>query len=144
MTIEEKLREKSAHYLPCFVNECPKHPTCLHWLTGQHTVKTGINIMTVNPMNPDVKAGRCDLYRENLTVKYARGMVNFFDEMTSRQEKNIRRRLIGLYSRKIYYEYRNGVRPITPLMQQQIARICQEEGYTAEPRYDAWEEDFQW
>lgn len=144
MTTEEKLREKSAHYLPCFVDNCPRHQTCLHWLTGQHTEWTGVNITCVNPMNPDVKAGRCELYRENKKVSYARGMMHFYEEMTGRQEKNIRYRLINLYSRKIYYEYRNGVRLIDPQMQQQIARICREEGYIPEPRYDAWEEDFLW
>jgi hypothetical protein len=84
------------------------------------------------------------MYRENQTASYARGMMHFYDEMTSRQERAIRRRLINAYSRKPYYEYRNGDRPISPEMQQNIARICREEGYTAEPHYDSWEEDFLW
>ena len=144
MTKEERFHEKSEHYLHCFNNECPKHLSCLHWLVSQHTVRTSINILSVNPMNPDVKAGNCEMYRENQTASYARGMMHFYDEMTSRQERAIRRRLINAYSRKPYYEYRNGDRPISPEMQQNIARICREEGYTAKPHYDSWEEDFLW
>ena len=144
MTKEETLREKSAHYQHCFVNECPMHEHCLHWLVAQHTQRTDINIVCVNPMNPGVKAGRCELYREDLSVKYARGMMHFYDEMTGIQERNIRSRLIYLFSRKPYYEYRNGVRLISPKTQEQIARICREEGWTGELHYDGWEEDFQW
>ena len=144
MTIEERFQEKSKHYLHCFNNECPKHQSCLHWLVGQHTVKTDIINTTVNPMNPAVKAGNCEMYRENISVRYARGLMHFFDEMTSKQEHAIRRRLINTYSRKPFYDYRKGERPIGPDMQKNIARVCREEGYIADPHYDGWEEDFLW
>jgi len=48
-------------------------------------------------------------------------------------EISIKSRLIGRYARRQYYEYRNGVRLITPQMQQDIARICQEAGWTQPP-----------
>ena len=144
MTTEERFREKSAHYLHCFNNECPLHQTCLPWLVSQHTTKTDVIITCVNPMNPGVKAGKCEMYRENKSVSYARGMMHFFDQMTGLQERAIRRRLIGTYSRKTFYEYRNGKRPISPDIQRNIARICKEEGYIADPHYDSWEEDFLW
>lgn len=144
MTTEEILRKKSKHYLHCFNIDCARHNSCLCWLVAQHTEKTDINILSVNPMNPDVKAGNCMMYRENVKVNYARGMVHFYDQMTSKQERAIKKRLIATYSRKPYYEYRNGIRPIGPEMQKNIARICREEGYTAELQYDSWEEDFLW
>ena len=95
-------------------------------------------------MNSGVKAGNCEMYRENKSENYARGMMHFFDMMTGKQERAIRRRLICTYSRKTFYEYRNGVRLINPTIQRNIARICQEEGYTDAPHYDGWEEDFAW
>jgi len=144
MTREETFRKKSAHYQHCFVSECPRHEHCLHWLVSQHTQRTDINITSVNPMNPDVRANKCTLFREDAMVKYARGMSHFYDRMTGQQERNIRRRLIALFSRKPYYEYRNGVRSIPPDIQQTIARICQEEGWDGTLTYDSWEEDFQW
>lgn len=144
MITEKRLREQSAHYLPCFISQCSRHETCLHWLTGQETTELGVNIFCVNPMNPDVKAGQCPLYRENKTVLYARGMMHFFEEMPGHMEQAIKRHLISLYTRKRFYEYRNGTRLIPPEAQQQIARICQEKGWTGPLRYDGWEEDYLW
>lgn len=144
MDKEVRLREHAAHYMPCFTDSCPHHASCLHWLTGQHTTADSVSIVCVNPVNPDVKAGRCTLYRENTVVQHARGMMHFFDEMPSKKERNIKQRLIHLYGRKRFYEYRNGVRLISPTLQQQIASICQEEGWTAAPVYDSWVEDFLW
>lgn len=136
MNKEERLREHSAHYLPCFIDSCQRHANCLHWLTGQHTTADSVNIVCVNPVNPDVKAGHCTLYRESIVEKHARGMMHFFDEMPGKMERSIKQRLIHIYSRKRFYEYRNGVRLIPPTLQQQIARICKEEGWMANPVYD--------
>ena len=144
MNQEERLRKHSAKYLPCFVDTCPRHENCLHWLTGKYTTDTSINILCVNPVNPNIKANKCELYREAVTGIYARGMMHFFEMMPRQIECNIKGRLIGIYSRKRFYEYRNGVRLISPEQQQQIARICQQEGWTGEMHYDGWEEDFLW
>lgn len=144
MKNEQRLREQSASYLPCFNDHCERHETCLHWLVGQHTTQDAISIPCVNPMRPEVKAGRCPMYRENQVVSYARGMIHFFDEMPGRLERAIKGRLIALYSRKKFYEFRNGTRPISPDVQSVIARICQECGWTATPQYDAWEENYRW
>ena len=41
-------------------------------------------------------------------------------------------------------EYRNGVRPIPPYDQNQIARTFKEEGWNDEINYDDWNEDYNW
>ena len=114
MNTEEILRKKSAHYLPCFIKECPKHQTCLHWLTGEQTQDQALIITSVNPMNPNVKAGCCELYRENKTASYARGIMHMLDIIPYNQARSIKRRLIKTFSRKRYYEFRNGTRLISP------------------------------
>ena len=144
MTSEERLRRHSAHYLPCFINECEHHTTCLHWLTAQHTTENQLSIISVNPTNPEVSAGRCPVYRENKTVTYAKGLIHFLDEIPNREARHIKQRLISLFGRKYFYEYRNGSRLIAPDVQQQIARVCQEEGYNGPLHYDGWEEDYLW
>ena len=144
MKTEETLRKKSAHYLPCFIKDCPKHQICLHWLTGEQTLDQSLVITSVNPMNPNVKAGCCELYRENKTASYARGIMHLLDMIPYTQARNIKRRLIQTFTRKRYYEFRNGTRLISPTEQEQIARICQDEGWTGEIRYDGWEEDYLW
>lgn len=144
MNREESLSKHSKNYLPCFIDSCPRHKLCLHWLTGQHTTDTNPNITIVNPLNPEVKANKCPFYREAVLVDYARGMMHFYDDMPSRFERYIKARLIHLFTRKRYYEYRNGTRLISPDVQQQIAAVCRENGWEGDLHYDAWEEDFLW
>ena len=128
----------------CFINECPRRATCLRWLVGQELQSNDYNILSVNPMHPEVKANKCALYREKKHVRYAKGMMRFYDEMTRSQEVGIKHRLIIHYGRRQYYEYRRGERLISPEMQAFIGQVCKEHGYTKEPHYDGWQDDYAW
>lgn len=144
MTKEEKLKKKAGEYLPCLINECPHHKTCLHWLAGQYGDPDATIIKCVNPYNPKFKAGNCCHYRENITVTYAVGMMHLLDEIPYHQARSIKYRLIKLFGRTRFYEYRNGKRPIAPEQQQLIEQVCREEGWMGEIRYDGWDEDYLW
>jgi hypothetical protein len=95
-------------------------------------------------MHPEVKANKCALYREKKHVRYAKGMMHFYNEMTRSQEIGIKHRLIVHYGRRQYYEYRRGERLISPEMQAFIGQVCKEHGYTKEPHYDGWQDDYAW
>lgn len=144
MNQEERFKAKAPHYLKCFIDGCPRHDYCLRWLVGRHANTTDVSIVSVNPMHSDVKAGQCTMFRECTTAPHARGMMGFFEGMTSRQEHDIRQRLIGLFTRKRFYALRKGDELITPRMQQDIARVCQDEGWTGDLQFDGWEEDYLW
>ena len=144
MTEKEIFSHKAPNYLLCFINECPRRATCLRWLVGQELQSNEYNILSVNPMHPEVKANKCALYREKKHVRYAKGMMHFYDEMTRSQEVGIKHRLIVHYGRRQYYEYRRGERLISPEMQAFIGQVCKEHGYTKEPHYDGWQDDYAW
>lgn len=144
MTEKEIFSHKAPNYLLCFINECPRRATCLRWLVGQELQSNDYNILSVNPMHPEVKANKCALYREKKHVRYAKGMMHFYDEMTRSQEVGIKHRLIVHYGRRQYYEYRRGERLISPEMQEFIGQVCKEHGYTKEPHYDGWQDDYAW
>ena len=144
MTEKEVFSHKAPNYLLCFINECPRRATCLRWLVGQELQSNDYNILSVNPMHPEVKANKCALYREKKHVRYAKGMMHFYDEMTRSQEVGIKHRLIVHYGRRQYYEYRRGERLISPEMQAFIGQVCKEHGYTKELRYDGWQDDYAW
>lgn len=144
MTEKEIFSHKAPNYLLCFINECPRRATCLRWLVGQELQSNDYNILSVNPMHPEVKANKCALYREKKHVRYAKGMMHFYDEMTRSQEIGIKHRLIVHYGRRQYYEYRRGERLISPEMQEFIGQVCKEHGYTKEPHYDGWQDDYAW
>ena len=144
MTEKEVFSHKAPNYLLCFINECPRRATWLRWLVGQELQSNDYNILSVNPMHPEVKANKCALYREKKHVRYAKGMMHFYDEMTRSQEVGIKHRLIVHYGRRQYYEYRRGERLISPEMQAFIGQVCKEHGYTKEPHYDGWQDDYAW
>jgi hypothetical protein len=144
MTEKEIFSHKAPNYLLCFINECPRKASCLRWLVGQELQSNEYNILSVNPMHPEVKANKCALYREKKHVRYAKGMMHFYNEMTRSQEIGIKHRLIVHYGRRQYYEYRRGERLISPEMQAFIGQVCKEHGYTKEPHYDGWQDDYAW
>ena len=144
MTEKEVFSHKAPNYLLCFINECPRRASCLRWLVGQELQSNDYNILSVNPMHPEVKANKCALYREKKHVRYAKGMMHFYNEMTRSQEIGIKHRLIVHYGRRQYYEYRRGERLISPEMQAFIGQVCKEHGYTKEPHYDGWQDDYAW
>lgn len=144
MNKEESLRAQAAHNIPCFIHECPLHETCLHWLTGQYYGGDTHIVTCVNPYYPTVNSLQCSMYQKDDIVKYAVGMMHIFDEVPFPIARTTKKRLINLFSRKRFYEYRNGVRPIPPHEQQKIARVFQEEGWQGEIRYDGWKEDYLW
>ena len=144
MNKEERLRSQAEHYIACFMNECPLHETCLHWMTGQYNDGQYRVVTSINPFYPGVNTPQCSMYQKDEIVKYAIGMVHIFDAIPYPIARSVKKRLINLFSRKRFYEYRNGVRPIPPHEQQQIARIFKEEGWEGEILYEGWEEDYNW
>lgn len=144
MNKEESLRAQAAHNIPCFIHECPLHKTCLHWLTGQYYGGDTHIVTCINPYYSTVNSQQCTMYQKDEIVKYAVGMMHIFDAIPYPIARITKKRLINLFSRKRFYEYRNGVRPIPPYEQQQIARVFQEEGWLGEILYDGWKEDYLW
>ena len=139
-----QLKQKANHYLPCFINECKRHDSCLHWLINPYVSGDTLNVMSVNPRNPEVNSNHCPFYRENKIVKNAKGMNHLLDEIPYNDAKAIKRELIRVFSRKRFYEYRNGTRLISPEQQAIIAQICKAHGWNKKVTYDGWEEDFMW
>ena len=141
---EECLRAHASQNLPCFMHECPLHETCLRWMTGQYISGERHIVTSVNPYYPTVNTKQCSMYQKDDIVNYAIGMMHIFDTIPYPIARSVKKRLINLFSRKRFYEYRNGDRPISPQAQQQIARIFNEEGWNGEIKYDGWQEDYLW
>ena len=144
MNKEESLRVHAAHNIPCFMHGCPLHETCLHWLTGQYYNSQKHIVTCINPHFDNVNSAECPMYQKDEIVTYAVGMMHIFDSIPYPIARVVKQRLIALFSRKRFYEHRNGTRPIPPYDQKQIARIFHEEGWDGEIHYDGWKEDFQW
>lgn len=136
--------KRAPEYLLCFNDTCPLSARCLHWLVGCHADVCGHVVTVVNPRHPSIQEGACKHFREKLRVAMKTGMQHFYLDMTGRQERAIRNRLIEIFNRRVYYAIRNGKRLITPEEQQTIANVCRENGWTGPLVFDSEQADYLW
>ena len=141
---EDIFREKSHHYLVCFIESCPLREQCLRWLVGQYADPTPRAQNGVNPRNPKMGGEQCEMFRRNQRVVMKCGFTNLYHEMPGYMEHNIRCQLIATFGRKKYFEMRRGDRLVTPAQQETIATICRLNGWQGPLIYDDEQEDWLW
>ncbi len=141
---EQLLKEKATRYLVCYYEPCKLKEHCLHWLAGPYVPETDMMQTCVNVTNKAVRAGLCPLYKPDVPVVMKRGFRHLYDDMPRRVATAIRAELDARYGHTTYYKYRNGELPVTPGMQEQIAAVCREHGWLAEPVYDETTEEYDW
>ena len=143
-TQEEQFREKSEHYLVCFLDHCPLHEQCLRWMVGQYVDPDLVVCTAINPRNPKLGREDCEMYRPNQRALMKRGFQNIYHDMPGYMEKHIRLLLIGKFGRRKYFEMRKGDRLILPSEQQIIQDVFRENGWEGPINYDGEEEDWLW
>lgn len=143
-TQEELFREKSEHYLVCFLDHCPLREQCLRWLVGQYADPSLVVYTAINPRNPKFGGKDCEMFRLNQRAVMKRGFLSMYHDMPGYMEKHIRWQLIGKFGRRKYFEMRKGDRLITPSEQQVIQDICRANGWEGPINYDAEQEDWLW
>ena len=74
----------------------------------------------------------CPLYAKDEPVRMPIGLSTVYYDMPGRMERAIKNHLIHVYSRKRYYEYHNGTRPMTAY------------GWTQEPQFGGYVEEYLW
>lgn len=137
-------RQKADHYLICFNDLCPRREQCLRWLAGCHIDPQLVSTVSVNLRNRQVSGEQCNLFRPKMKVAMKRGLTLFYVNMTGSQERMIRRQLIDIFNRKVYYQLRNGRRLINPEQQQVIEQVCRSHGWNGPFQYDGEELEYNW
>ena len=72
------------------------------------------------------------------------GLYTVYHDMPSRIERAIKNHLIHVYSRKRYYEYHNGTRPLTPDVERYVRQTIANCGWSQEPQFSGYVEEFLW
>ena len=144
MNDTELFREKADNYIVCFSTACPIHAHCLRWRVGQIESDTVRQQTVVNPHHPDNCNAHCKFYRDDRPARVGIGMVGFFHDMPHHLELSIKSDIIRCFTRTRYYRMRKGTIPVSPADQTLIAGICRQHGWTAEPRYDSYQEQYLW
>lgn len=119
----------------CLQEGCPMAGTCQRYLFGTLMPR---ETTTHNVVLPTARQGdKCKHYVETRTYPMAWGMKFLFGSVKPYERTPIRQKVMKLFgSRMQFYRYRRGYGPIQPDMQEQIARIFQQFGYTRPPRFD--------
>ena len=129
-TREQIFAEKADNYGICYSTVCPLREHCLHSLLTSYMPKDRLYTNCVNLNNPQMQREGCPLFAK--------------DEPVRRIERSIKNHLIHVYSRKRYYEYHNGTRPMTPDVERYVRQIIKNYGWTEDPQFGGYVEEFLW
>ena len=144
MTREEIFTAKADTYPLCFSQTCPLREHCLHSILVSY-YPTGRNYVTsVNLGNPQMQQSDCPLFRNDEPVRMPVGLSTIYYDMPGHMERSIKNHLISVYSRKRYYEYHNGTRPLTPEVERYVRQTLKNYGWTEEPKFQGSVEEFLW
>ena len=143
-TREEIFAEKADNYPACFSETCPLREHCLHRILASYKPKDRIYITCVNLLNPQMQGEDCPQYRNDEPVRLPIGLSTIYYDMPSRIERAIKNHLINVYSRKRYYEYHSGTRPMTPDVERYVRQTIINYGWTQEPNFAGYVEEYLW
>mgnify|MGYP007101826971 CR=1 FL=1 len=142
--LEDKVREKARTYPPCFSTVCPLREHCLHAIVVSYAPQEIYFNTSVNLCHPQAETENCSLYRSDKPVRMPYGLSAIYYDMPSRYERAIKNRLIAAFSRKRYYEYHNGTRPITPDVERTIRQVCLDHGWKQSLHFSGSTDEYLW
>ena len=86
----------------------------------------------------------CPLFSKDEPIRMPVGLFPIYYDMPGRMERAIKNHLIHVYSRKRYYEYHNGTRPMTPDVERYVRQTLKAYGWTQEPTFHGYVEEYLW
>ena len=121
----------------CFNHNCQRREACLRYVTGCQLPPKRDWGPAIYPTA--LKAdGQCRWYRTAQLQRVAWGFAHAFDKVRRYDFKPMRLRITEILGSKgMYYEYRNGLRPVMPDQQEAIAGVFAAFGYEA-PTYEEY------
>lgn len=141
---EELFRERAAHYPVCHSQDCPIKEHCLRYILKDYVPDSLSAHTCINLRNPQMQRPDCPQYRQSEPVRMPLGLKQMYHDMPGHLERAIKNHLIRLFSRKRYYQYHSGLRPITPDIEAIIRQTLLASGWTQEPAFDNYVEEYLW
>jgi hypothetical protein len=143
-TRDEIFRKKAETYVVCYSTTCPLREHCLRSILSRYTPENDHLVKSINMNNPLMQHDDCPQYRSDEPRRMPVGLMKLYYDMPSRIERKIRGHLIAALSRKRYYEYRNGTRPIPPDVEKHIRHTLRANGWTQPPVFDGYADEYLW
>jgi len=139
------LKDKAKHgFIVCFNKECYRREHCLRWIAKDYVPQNTFVQKSVNLASEAVQGNNCPMFLKDQKVKMGKGMIHLFEDMPRKMGDTVKAQLISEFKRTYFYEYRNGKRLITPIMQNFIAKICNQNGWDKPVIYDDYVVDYEW
>ncbi len=126
----------------CMSEECPLRTHCLRSILKDYVPENSLLVTVVNLRNPKMQQEGCPRYVSDTPVRMPLGLRSMYFDMPSRLERLVKGRLIATFSRRRYYEYHMGRRPITPDIEQTIRQNLSNSGWHQEPAFDSYVEEY--
>ncbi len=140
---EELFREMAKNNVVCQSQDCPMKEHCLRSILKDFVPENYPVVKAINLRNPMTQKADCPKYCSDEPVRMPLGLKQMYHDMPGRLERAIKNHLINLTNRKLYYEYHNGSRPITPDVEQLIRQTLLNFGWQQEPVFDDYTEEYQ-
>ena len=139
---EDKFREMATKSTVCQSEACPIREHCLRSILRDYVPERYLIVTAVNLGNPKTQTADCPQYRPDQPVRMPLGLKQMYYDMPHHLERDIKNRLISLFSLKRYYQYHGGRRPVTPDVEATIRQTLLAFGWTAEPVFDGYVEEY--
>ena len=132
------------NYTLCIKGDCPKTANCLRHMAMKMMPAEMQKWSILSPAYLAQMEGECPMYRSAEKVQYARGFVRMMSAFTVKQAHALKDSIIATFGMAMYYRMRKGTRLITPIEQETIYNLLEQQGITERPAFDAYTEDYMW
>ena len=126
MTREQIFAAKARNYPVCYSATCPLREHCLHSILASYTPADQIFVHTVNLNNPQVQKSDCPEFRKDEPIRMPAGLSTIYYDMPSRIERAIKHH------------------PMTPDVEHYVRQVIKNAGWTEEPRFLTYVEEYLW
>lgn len=128
-------------YVICTNETCPLKEDCLRFLAGSNVPNSTEIALCVMPKT--MKDGHCRLYDRKTIVLMAEGFTTLYDKVMKKDFTRMRKAITHyLHGAKMYYEYKDGRRALTPEQQDWIRNFVKDQGYEWEVKFDHFYESY--
>lgn len=131
-------------FLYCNYKQCPRHNKCLRYQVTLCIPQTKPIYTGVNPLYIAEKNNECEFFKPNVTTHFASGIDHLLDKIPHVTAVAIRRDMLSLMGRSMYYRIRNKERLLHPCEQKQIADIFLKYGIKTQPEFDQYIDKYDW
>ena len=141
---DDLFREFVKKGVVCQSQSCPIREHCLRSILKDYVPENYAIVTDVNLRNPKMQSEDCPQYCPDQPVRMPLGLSRMYDDIPTRLARAIKSRLISIFSRKGYYEYHSAKRPVTPDVEARIRQTLLDLGWTQEPTFDDYTEEYLW